>query len=123
MRFAKELVKLTRSEDLALQNKVGNTAPYFAAASGTAKIAEVMVNNNRKLSSIRGSEGALPLDIASLGILKTATARDGKGDTIAKRLYPSCGIGEVMVALGSVTGGLTNGEINQDSISTVVHCC
>ncbi|KAL6971499.1 hypothetical protein U1Q18_031177 [Sarracenia purpurea var. burkii] len=99
MRFVKELVKLTRPEDLALQNKVGNTAPYFAAASGTTKIAEVMRHP------------------------ETATTRGGKGDTIAKRPYPSCGTGEVMVALSSVTGGLINGEINQDSISTVVHCC
>ncbi|KAL6992071.1 hypothetical protein U1Q18_010182 [Sarracenia purpurea var. burkii] len=65
-RFVEELVKLMRPEDLALQNKVGNTALCFAAASGITKIAEVMVNKNRKLPSIRGSKGALPLYMASL---------------------------------------------------------
>ncbi|KAL6973931.1 hypothetical protein U1Q18_028115 [Sarracenia purpurea var. burkii] len=55
-----------RPEDLALQNKVGNTALCFAAASGITKIAEMMANTNRKLSSIRGNKGALPLYMASL---------------------------------------------------------
>ncbi|GFS44995.1 hypothetical protein Acr_00g0093490 [Actinidia rufa] len=65
-RFVEELVKLMRSEDLAVQNKVGNTALCFAAASGIRKIAEVMVNKNNKLPSIRGSKGALPIYMATL---------------------------------------------------------
>ncbi|KAK1560493.1 hypothetical protein Q3G72_027229 [Acer saccharum] len=54
------------SEDLTLQTNVGNTALCFAAASGVKKIAEVMVNKNRKLPSIRGSKGATPLCMAAL---------------------------------------------------------
>ena len=65
-RFVEELVKLMRPEDLAVQNKVGNTALCFAAASGIRKIAEVMVNKNNKLPSIRGSKGALPIYMATL---------------------------------------------------------
>ncbi|XP_052181109.1 ankyrin repeat-containing protein ITN1-like isoform X2 [Diospyros lotus] len=65
-RFVEELVKLMRPEDLALQNKVGNTALCFAAASGVRKIAELMVEKNKELPSIRGSKGALPLYMAAL---------------------------------------------------------
>ncbi|GFS44861.1 ankyrin repeat family protein [Actinidia rufa] len=65
-RFVEELVKLMRPEDLAVQNKVGNTALCFAAASGIRKIAEVMVNKNKELPSIRGSKGALPVYMATL---------------------------------------------------------
>ena len=65
-RFVGELVKLMRPEDLALQNKVGNTALCFAAASGVRKIAELMVEKNKELPSIRGSKGALPLYMAAL---------------------------------------------------------
>ncbi|CAL5346555.1 unnamed protein product [Camellia sinensis] len=65
-RFVEELVKLMKPEDLALQNKVGNTALCFAAASGIRQIAEVMVNKSKTLPSIRGSRGALPLYMAAL---------------------------------------------------------
>ena len=65
-RFVEELVKLMRPEDLTVQNKVGNTALCFAAASGIRKIAEVMVNKNKELPSIRGSKGALPMYMATL---------------------------------------------------------
>lgn len=64
--FVQELVKLMTPDDLALQNKVGNTALCFAAASGIKKIAEVMVNKNNKLPSIRGSKGATALCMAAL---------------------------------------------------------
>ncbi|XP_059657221.1 ankyrin repeat-containing protein At5g02620-like isoform X1 [Cornus florida] len=64
--FVEELVNLMTSDDLALQNKVGNTALCFAAASGVTRIAEVMVNKNEKLPLIRGSKGALPLYVAAL---------------------------------------------------------
>lgn len=65
-RFVEEIVKLMTPDDLALQNKVGNTALCFAAASGMTKIAEVMVKRNQKLPLIRGSKGALPLYMAAL---------------------------------------------------------
>ncbi|KAL7211060.1 hypothetical protein ACSBR2_014025 [Camellia fascicularis] len=65
-RFVEELVKLMKPDDLALQNKVGNTALCFAAASGIRQIAEVMVNKSKTLPSIRGSRGALPLYMAAL---------------------------------------------------------
>ncbi|XP_031247661.1 uncharacterized protein LOC116105371 [Pistacia vera] len=64
--FVQELVNIMKAEDLALPNKVGNTALCFAAISGIKKIAEVMVNKNRRLPSIRGSKGATPLCMAAL---------------------------------------------------------
>ncbi|KAK9226940.1 hypothetical protein WN943_011988 [Citrus x changshan-huyou] len=64
--FVQELVNLMTPEDLALRNKVGNTALCFAAVSGVTKIAEVMVNKNRELPSIRGNKGATPLCMAAL---------------------------------------------------------
>ncbi|KAI8000786.1 Ankyrin repeat-containing protein ITN1 [Camellia lanceoleosa] len=65
-RFVEKLVNLMKPEDLALQNKVGNTALCFAAASGIRQIAEVMVNKCKTLPSIRGSKRALPLYMAAL---------------------------------------------------------
>ncbi|KAJ4702482.1 Ankyrin repeat-containing protein [Melia azedarach] len=64
--FVQELVNYMTPDDLALRNKVGNTALCFAAASGITKIAEVMVNKNKELPSIRGSKGATPLCMAAL---------------------------------------------------------
>ncbi|XP_059436471.1 uncharacterized protein LOC132169454 [Corylus avellana] len=66
--FVKELVKCMSADDLALQNKDGNTALCFAAASGIVTIAEEMVNMNNRLPCIRDSQGLTPLLIAaSLG--------------------------------------------------------
>ncbi|KAA8537203.1 hypothetical protein F0562_029665 [Nyssa sinensis] len=65
-RFVEELVNLMKPDDLALQNKVGNTALCFAAASGITRIAQVMVLKNKNLPLIRGSKGALPLYMAAL---------------------------------------------------------
>ncbi|KAF7848559.1 hypothetical protein BT93_L1846 [Corymbia citriodora subsp. variegata] len=53
-------------DDLEMQNKVGNTALCSAAASGVREIAEAMVNKNRWLPLIRGSNKAMPLCIAAL---------------------------------------------------------
>ncbi|XP_034697062.1 ankyrin repeat-containing protein NPR4-like isoform X2 [Vitis riparia] len=64
--FVENLVRMMTPADLALQNKVGNTALCFAAVSGVTKIAEVMVNKNKRLPLIRGSEGATPLHMATL---------------------------------------------------------
>ena len=66
MMFVEELVLLMKPDDLALQNKVGNTALCFAAASGITRIAEVMVDKNMGLPMIRGSNGATPLYMAAL---------------------------------------------------------
>ncbi|KAJ0083188.1 hypothetical protein Patl1_12347 [Pistacia atlantica] len=62
--FVQELVNIMKAEDLALPDKVGNTALCFAAISGIKKVAEVMVNENRRLPSIPGSKGATPLCMA-----------------------------------------------------------
>lgn len=64
--FVENLVRMMTPADLALRNKVGNTALCFAAVSGVTKIAEVMVNKNKRLPLIRGSEGATPLHMATL---------------------------------------------------------
>ncbi|XP_028093374.1 ankyrin repeat domain-containing protein 29-like [Camellia sinensis] len=53
-------------EDLELQNSNGNTALCFAAAAGTVRIAEVMINKNEHLPMIRGSQGMTPLYMAAL---------------------------------------------------------
>ncbi|KAL4614512.1 hypothetical protein ACB092_07G059200 [Castanea dentata] len=64
--FVKELVKRMTEEDLALQNKDGNTAICFAAASGIVEIAKVMVEKNENLPMIRGDQGKTPLYMAAL---------------------------------------------------------
>ncbi|CAN0911860.1 Ankyrin repeat-containing protein ITN1 [Linum grandiflorum] len=64
--FVRKLVKKMSPDDLALQNKVGNTALCFAAVSGLTEIAKVLVNKNRKLPLVRGSKGATPLYMAVL---------------------------------------------------------
>lgn len=64
--FVRELADLMTPDDLAVRNKVGNTALCFAAASGVKKIAEVMVNKNKNLPSIRGGNGVTPLCMAAL---------------------------------------------------------
>ncbi|KAI8007821.1 hypothetical protein LOK49_LG07G02796 [Camellia lanceoleosa] len=65
-RFVEKLINLMKPKDLALQNKVGNTALCSAAAFRIRQIAEVMVNKCKTLPSIRGSKGALPLYMAAL---------------------------------------------------------
>ncbi|KAF2302731.1 hypothetical protein GH714_001517 [Hevea brasiliensis] len=64
--FVKKLVKKMTPDDLALQNKVGNTALCFAAVSGITEIARVLVNKNKTLPLVRGSKGATPLYMAVL---------------------------------------------------------
>ncbi|TKY72713.1 Ankyrin repeat-containing protein [Spatholobus suberectus] len=65
-KFVEELVKRMRAMDLEIQNKDNNTALCFAAASGVTNIAKLMVESNRNLPGIRGSEGVTPLYIATL---------------------------------------------------------
>ncbi|KAM1276323.1 hypothetical protein ACFX13_029562 [Malus domestica] len=61
-----ELVKMIDEEDLALQDKKGNTALSFAAAAGTVEIADILIQNNRFLPTIPGGEGMTPLYMAAL---------------------------------------------------------
>ncbi|XP_059657274.1 ankyrin repeat-containing protein NPR4-like [Cornus florida] len=65
-KFVEELVKLMDAKDLALQNKYNNTALCFAAASGITRIAEVMVQRNKYLPTVRGSKGVTALHVAAL---------------------------------------------------------
>ncbi|KAK7413007.1 hypothetical protein VNO78_04821 [Psophocarpus tetragonolobus] len=65
-KFVEKIVKRMRAEDLEIQNKDNNTALCFAAASGVTNIAKLMVERNRNLPGIRGSEGVTPLYIATL---------------------------------------------------------
>ncbi|CAN8267503.1 unnamed protein product [Cochlearia groenlandica] len=55
-----------RTSDLALKNKDDNTAICFAAASGSKKIAELMVDKNGDLPMIRGNGKVTPLYMAAL---------------------------------------------------------
>ncbi|XP_030467466.1 ankyrin repeat-containing protein NPR4-like [Syzygium oleosum] len=64
--FVEELVKMMLPEDLELQNKDGDTALYFAAASGDREIAKALVDKNPRLPLIRGNNEATPLYIAAL---------------------------------------------------------
>ncbi|CAI0401798.1 unnamed protein product [Linum tenue] len=64
--FVRKLVKKMTVDDLALQNKVGNTALCFAAVAGITETAKVLVNKNRSLPLVRGSKGATPLYMAVL---------------------------------------------------------
>ncbi|KAF7848558.1 hypothetical protein BT93_L1845 [Corymbia citriodora subsp. variegata] len=71
--FVEELVKMMMPDELEMQDEDGNTALYFAAASGVREIAKVMVDKNRQLLQIRGSNVAMPLCIA---------AQSGKQDMV-----------------------------------------
>ncbi|KAF7848557.1 hypothetical protein BT93_L1844 [Corymbia citriodora subsp. variegata] len=71
--FVEELVKMMTPDELEMQDEDGNTALYFAAASGVREIAKVMVDKNRQLLRIRGSNEAMPLCIA---------AQSGKQDMV-----------------------------------------
>ncbi|XP_056163455.1 ankyrin repeat-containing protein At5g02620-like [Syzygium oleosum] len=64
--FIEELVTMMTPDDLAMQNKDGNTALCFAAASGVREIAKAMVDKNPQLPLIKGSNEATPLYIAAL---------------------------------------------------------
>ncbi|KAI6704798.1 hypothetical protein NL676_007760 [Syzygium grande] len=64
--FVEELLTMMTPDDLAMQNKDGNTALCFAAASGVREIAKAMVDKNPQLPLIKGSNEATPLYIAAL---------------------------------------------------------
>ncbi|CAH1433446.1 unnamed protein product [Lactuca virosa] len=64
--FVENLVKMMTKEDLELQNKNLNTALSLAAAAGTVDIAKLMVEKNKGLLTIPGSQGMMPLYMAAL---------------------------------------------------------
>lgn len=64
--FVENLVKMMTKEDLELQNKNLNTALSLAAAAGTVDIAKLMVERNKGLLTIPGSQGMMPLYMAAL---------------------------------------------------------
>ncbi|KAF7842971.1 ankyrin repeat-containing protein NPR4-like [Senna tora] len=64
--LVEELVKMMDRSDLELQDYKGNTAFCFAAAVGNMRIAQIMLNENKLLPTIRGGEGVTPVLIAAL---------------------------------------------------------
>ncbi|XP_057247440.1 ankyrin repeat-containing protein NPR4 [Beta vulgaris subsp. vulgaris] len=64
--LVKKLVGIMSIESLALANSVQNTALCFAAVSGVVEIAQAMVEKNKELPNIRGSQGMTPLYMAVL---------------------------------------------------------
>lgn len=66
IKFVEALVGLMEKEDLELQNKSGNTALCLAAAAGNTRMAEIMVNKNKSLLTILGSNEMMPLYMAAL---------------------------------------------------------
>lgn len=64
--LVKKLVRIMSIESLALANSVQNTALCFAAVSGVVEIAQAMVEKNKELPNIRGSQGMTPLYMAVL---------------------------------------------------------
>ncbi|PWA60786.1 Ankyrin repeat-containing protein [Artemisia annua] len=53
-------------EDLELQNKSGNTALCLATAGGNTRMAKIMVDKNKSLLTIPGSNEMMPLYMAAL---------------------------------------------------------
>ncbi|XP_031257042.1 uncharacterized protein LOC116115049 [Pistacia vera] len=63
----RELVDKMQSDELAIENRSGNTAFFIAAAMGRVEHAELMFEKNEKLTSIRGEKEMLPIHIAAQG--------------------------------------------------------
>ncbi|CAH1442227.1 unnamed protein product [Lactuca virosa] len=64
--FVEALVGLMEEDDLELQNKSGNTALCLAAAAGNVQMTKIMVNKNKGLLTIAGSQKMMPLYMAAL---------------------------------------------------------
>ncbi|GJU88364.1 ankyrin repeat-containing domain, PGG domain protein [Tanacetum coccineum] len=64
--FVQNLVNMMDLADLELQNKSCNTALCLAAAAGNLEMVDIMVDKNKALLSIRGSQEMMPLYMASL---------------------------------------------------------
>ncbi|KAI4332618.1 hypothetical protein L6164_017512 [Bauhinia variegata] len=64
--FVEELVKFMDKDELELQEYDGNTALFSAAAAGNLQIAEILINKNVSLPTIRGKESVTPIQLAAL---------------------------------------------------------
>ncbi|KAA8525162.1 hypothetical protein F0562_006974 [Nyssa sinensis] len=64
--FVEKLVEMMNKDELGIQNKMGNTALSFAAATGNLQIAKLMVEKNDRLPLIRGPEAKPPIYYAAL---------------------------------------------------------
>ncbi|KAF5780047.1 putative ankyrin repeat-containing domain-containing protein [Helianthus annuus] len=64
--FVKKLVGLMTKEDLELQNNSSNTALCLAAAAGNVEMVKILVEKNRALLTIPGSQQMMPLYMAAL---------------------------------------------------------
>ncbi|CAK7325263.1 unnamed protein product [Dovyalis caffra] len=61
VKIVEELVKLMTEESLGMQDCFGNTALFYAAIVGITKMAEIMINKNKRLITIANGEGYLPI--------------------------------------------------------------
>uniref|UniRef100_A0A7N0U420 Uncharacterized protein n=1 Tax=Kalanchoe fedtschenkoi TaxID=63787 RepID=A0A7N0U420_KALFE len=61
LHFVKELVKLMTDADIALPNRINNTALCFAAASGIVEIAKEMVQRDQRFDKLARNSEALNL--------------------------------------------------------------
>ncbi|KAI4332212.1 hypothetical protein L6164_017140 [Bauhinia variegata] len=64
--FVEELVKFMDKDELELQDYNGNTALFSAAATGNPQIANILINKNESLPTIRGKESVTPIQLAAL---------------------------------------------------------
>nr|GEY69940.1 ankyrin repeat-containing domain, PGG domain protein [Tanacetum cinerariifolium] len=65
--FVQKLVDMMDKDDVTLQNSNHNTTLYLAAAAGNVEAVKIMVNKNRALLTIAGSNGTMmPLYTAAL---------------------------------------------------------
>ncbi|KAK6233528.1 hypothetical protein QUC31_005934 [Theobroma cacao] len=62
----KELVGRMESEDLELRDGRGNIALCVAVATGSVKIAKILMEKNAELAFIRGADNKTPLYIAAV---------------------------------------------------------
>ncbi|KAK6233536.1 hypothetical protein QUC31_005942 [Theobroma cacao] len=62
----KELVGRMESENLELRDGIGNTALCVAVATGSVKIAKILMERNAELAFIRGAHNKTPLYIAAV---------------------------------------------------------
>ncbi|MFS7970076.1 putative ankyrin repeat-containing domain-containing protein [Helianthus anomalus] len=64
--FVKNLVDMMKTEDLELQNDSSNTALRLAAAAGNVEMVKILVEKNRALLVIPGSQQMMPFYMAAL---------------------------------------------------------
>ena len=64
--FVEKLVEMMDKEDLALQDKNGNTALCIAAAAGSLDIVRLLIQENNSLLTIRGGAKMAPPYMAAV---------------------------------------------------------